>query len=86
MAFRISKFTTECKVLFRALNSKGMFLQKCDQLRRYAFTAHGVYGVEDDYKIKGGWLFRGKEIPQEMKDNDLFEYITFTKLEKKIKN
>ena len=72
---------TECKVLFRTSNSKSMFLQKCDALRRYAFAAHGVYGVEDDYKIKGVWLFRGLEIPQEMKDNDLYEYITFTRLD-----
>jgi elongation factor 1-gamma len=72
---------TECKVLFRTSNSKGMFLQKCDALRRYAFATHGVYGVEDDYKIRGLWMFRGKEIPQEMKDNDLYEYITFRKLD-----
>ena len=74
---------TECKVLFRTSNSKGMFLQKCDALRRYAFAVHGVYGVEDDYKIRGLWMFRGKEVPQEMKDNDLYEYITFRKLDEK---
>ena len=72
---------TECKVLFRTSNSKGMFLQKCDAVRRYAFAVHGVYGVENDYKIRGLWMFRGKEIPQEMKDNDLYEYITFRKLD-----
>ena len=72
---------TECKVLFRTSNSKGMFLQKCDAVRRYAFAVHGVYGVEDDYKIRGLWMFRGKEIPQEIKDNDLYEYITFRKLD-----
>ena len=72
---------SECKVLFRTSNSKSMFLQKCDQLRRYAFAVHGVYGVEDDYKIKGVWMFRGLEVPQEMKDNDLYEYITFRKLD-----
>ena len=72
---------TECKVLFRTSNSKGMFLQKCDAVRRYAFAVHGVYGVENDYKIRGCWMFRGKEIPQEMKDNDLFEYLTFKKLD-----
>ena len=38
---------SECKILFRTSNSKGMFLQKCDQVRRYAFVVHGVYGVED---------------------------------------
>ena len=72
---------TECKILFRTSNSKGMFLQKCDAVRRYAFAVHGVYGVEDDYKIRGLWMFRGTDIPQEMKDNDLYEYITFTKLD-----
>ena len=72
---------TECKILYRTSNSKGMFLQKCDALRRYAFAVHGVYGVENDYKVRGMWMFRGKEIPQEMKDNDLFEYLTFKKLD-----
>ena len=72
---------TECKILFRTSNSKGMFLQKCDALRRYAFAVHGVYGVEDDYKIRGMWMFRGKEIPQEMKDNDLYEYLTFRRID-----
>ena len=74
---------TECKVLFRTSNLKGMFLKKCDALRRYAFAVHGVYGVEDDYKIRGLWMFRGKEVPQEMKDNDLYEYTTFRKLDEK---
>ena len=72
---------TECKILFRTSNSKGMFLQKCDAVRRYAFAVHGVYGVEDDYKIRGCWMFRGTEIPQEMKDNDLYEYLTFRRID-----
>ena len=72
---------TECKVLFRTSNSEGMFLQKCNALRRYAFAVHGVYGVENDYKIWGLWVFRGFDIPQEMENNDLYEYITFRKLD-----
>ena len=72
---------SECKILYRTSNSKGMFLQKCDALRKYAFAVHGVYGVENDYKVRGVWMFRGLEIPQEMKDNDLYEYITFKKLD-----
>ena len=72
---------SECKILYRTSNSKGMFLQKCDAVRRYAFAVHGVYGVENDYKVRGMWMFRGKEIPQEMKDNDLYEYLTFRKLD-----
>ena len=72
---------SECKILYRTSNSKGMFLQKCDALRRYAFAVHGVYGVENDYKVRGMWMFRGKEIPQEMKDNDLYEYLTFRRID-----
>ena len=72
---------SECKILYRTSNSKGMFLQKCDAVRRYAFAVHGVYGVENDYKVRGMWMFRGKEIPQEMKDNDLYEYLTFRKID-----
>ena len=40
----------EGKVLFRCSNSKGMFLQKLDTFRKYAFAVHGVYGTEGDYK------------------------------------
>ena len=39
----------EGKVLFRCSNSKGMFLQKLDNFRKYAFAVHGVYGTEGDY-------------------------------------
>ena len=72
---------SECKILYRTSNSKGMFLQKCDAVRRYAFAVHGVYGVENDYKVRGMWMFRGKEIPQEMKDNDLYEYLIFRRID-----
>ena len=44
------------KVLFRCSNSKGMFLQKLDNFRKYDFTIHGVYETEGDYK--GVWMWR----------------------------
>ena len=72
---------SECKVLYRTSNSKSMFLQKLDQLRKYAFAVHGVYGEEGDYKIRGVWLLRGKDIPQILKENDAFEYMTVRKLD-----
>ena len=50
----------EGKVLFRCSNSKGMFLQKLDNFRNYAFAVHGVYVTEVDYKIRGVWMWRGK--------------------------
>ena len=72
---------SECKILFRTSNCKGIFLQACNNLRKYAFATHGVYGVENDYKIRGVWMFRGRGIPYQMKNNYLYKYITFRKLD-----
>ena len=71
----------EGKVLFRTSNSKGMFLQKLDNFRKYAFAVHGVYGKEGDYKIRGVWMWRGTDIPNEMKEHDNFPYMTIRKLD-----
>ena len=71
----------EGKVLFRCSNSKGMFLQKLDNFRKYAFAVHGVYGTEGDYKIIDVWMWRWKEIPNEMKEYDNFDYMTIRKLD-----
>ena len=46
----------EGKVLFRTSNSKGMFLQRLDNFRKYDFVIHGVYETEGDYK--GVWMWR----------------------------
>jgi elongation factor 1-gamma len=35
---------------------------------------HAVLGEEPKLEIKGVWIFRGKEIPAEMKDHPQFEY------------
>ena len=58
-----------------------MFLQKLDSFRKYAFAVHGVYGTEGNYKIRGVWMWRGIDIPNEMKEHDLFPYLTIRKLD-----
>ena len=72
---------SEGKKLFRMKNSKNFFLERIDEdFRNYAFGIHGVYGNEGDYKVRGVWLWRGNEIPKEIKENDYFKYITIKKL------
>lgn len=72
---------TEGKILFRTSNSKSYFLQKLDSFRKYCFAVHGVYGTDGDYKIRGVWMFRGKDIPQDFKDTDSYEFLTIRKLD-----
>lgn len=71
----------EGKKLFRMKNSKNFFLERIDEdFKNYAFGIHGVYGKEGDYKVKGLWLWRGNEIPKEIKENDYFKYMTIKNL------
>jgi elongation factor 1-gamma len=75
------KLPSEGKVLFKSNNSSGFFLQKLDSFRKYTFAAHGVYGEEGNYEIRGVWMWRGTDIPQELKDHESFEYMTIKKLD-----
>jgi elongation factor 1-gamma len=60
------KLPTEGKVLFKTNNSASFFLQKFDNFRKYTFSCHGVYGVDDAYEIRGVWMWRGVGIPNEV--------------------
>ena len=76
----------EGKVLYRTSNAKSFFLQKLDNFRRYCFAVIGVYGTEGNYKIRGVWMWRGKDIPKEIKENDYYDYLTIKELDPKNKD
>ena len=62
-------------------NSKNFFLERIDEnFKNYAFGVHGVYGNNNEYKVKGLWMWRGEDIPEEIKDNEYFEYLKIKKL------
>lgn len=65
-SFKYDRLPSEGKVLFRSKNSLSFFLQKLDTFRKYCFAVHGIYGVEGDYDIKGVWMWRGTELPEEV--------------------
>ena len=72
---------SEGKKLLRMINSKNFFLERIDEdFNNYAFGIHGVYGDKGNYKVRGVWLWRGKEIPKEIKENDYFNYMTIKNL------
>jgi elongation factor 1-gamma len=56
------------------------FLQRFDHFRKHCFAMHAVLGEEPNLEIQGVWLFRGKGIPQEMKEHPQFEYYKIREL------
>ncbi|XXG72143.1 hypothetical protein AAC387_Pa07g1302 [Persea americana] len=64
-------------ISFVTLNKVSGFLQRMDLARKYEFGKMLVIGSESPDKVKGLWLFRGKEIPpsvlDECYDMELYE-------------
>jgi elongation factor 1-gamma len=71
----------EGKVLFLTNNLMNGFLQRLEHFRKYAFAVHGVYGDEPNLEIRGLWVWRGTEIPNEIKEHDSYDFHKFTKLD-----
>ena len=73
---------SEGKKLFRMKNSKNFFLERFDDdFKRYSFGIHGVYGNNNEFKVKGLWMWRGEDIPEEIKENEYFNYLNIKKLD-----
>ncbi|XP_059309684.1 elongation factor 1-gamma 2-like [Lycium ferocissimum] len=72
------KYNDENTVSFVTLNKVGGFLQRMDLARKYAFGKMLIIGSEAPFKVKGLWLFRGKEIPKfimdEVYDMELYDW------------
>ncbi|KAH0453374.1 hypothetical protein IEQ34_018047 [Dendrobium chrysotoxum] len=68
------KYNDENTVSFVTLNKVGGFLQRMDLARKYAFGKMLVIGSDSPYKVKGLWLFRGKDIPHFVLDQCYVRY------------
>ncbi|GAA0157873.1 hypothetical protein LIER_15041 [Lithospermum erythrorhizon] len=72
------KYNDENTVSFVTLNKVGGFLQRMDLARKYAFGKMLIIGSEPPFKVKGLWLFRGKEVPKfimdEVYDMELYDW------------
>ena len=71
----------ECLTLFRTCIIKGDILEQLKYFKKYCFGVLGAYGGDGDYKIRGCLLWRGNEIPQEIKAINCFDKMTFRKLD-----
>ncbi|CAC9699004.1 elongation factor 1-gamma, putative [Plasmodium sp. DRC-Itaito] len=79
---KYDKLEDECQISFVACNMAGGFLQRLENnFSKYSFAVITVLGENKSYDIEGVWLFRGTDIPFEMKDHPSFEYHIFKKLD-----
>ena len=67
--------------LFRAVIVKGDILLQLEHFKKYCFGVLGVYGGDGDYKISGCLMWRGKDIPDEIKDIHCYNKLTLKKLD-----
>jgi len=77
-------YNHENRVYFMTCNLIGGFLQRCDELRRYGLGVMILAGNDEEnppFEVSGIWIFRGLEIPREMKENPDSEYYTFHRLD-----
>jgi elongation factor 1-gamma len=71
-------------VLYMTSNLVGGFIQRCDDVRKYAWGVVNILGKNEDegpFKLSGAWLFRGTEIPKEMKEVPDADGYTWTKVD-----
>lgn len=73
----------EGTVVFLTCNLMNGFLQRLETFRKYAFGVVGVYGEEPNLELRGCWVWRGNEIPFEIKDHPSGEWYKFRKLDVK---
>jgi len=75
------KYNSECEKVFMTCNLLGGWIQRLDKLRKYAFGSLCIFGQEPQLEVAGCWVFRGQDIPQEMKEVDDFELYGWRKMD-----
>eukprot|EP01087_Luapelamoeba_hula_P002204 TRINITY_DN118_c0_g1_i1.p1 TRINITY_DN118_c0_g1~~TRINITY_DN118_c0_g1_i1.p1 ORF type:complete len:417 (-),score=89.03 TRINITY_DN118_c0_g1_i1:65-1315(-) len=73
------KYNDECVKNFMTNNLLGGFIQRLDKVRKYGFGSLLIFGDEPKLQVATAWLFRGTEVPQEMKDVDDYAHYEWRK-------
>ena len=63
------KYNSDNKIDWMVSNTVGGFLQRCDEVRKYAFGMMCVLGEAAPYEIMGVWLIRGKSMAPMLEAN-----------------
>jgi len=75
------KYNSELTKVFMTSNLIGGFYQRLEKLHKYAFGNMIIFGEEPNLAVSGVWLFRGLDVPEDMKACDDFEHYNWKKLD-----
>lgn len=75
------KYNNELSKTFMTSNLIGGFFQRLEKLHKYAFGSMIIFGDEPNLTVSGVWLFRGLEVPEDMRACDDFEHYEWKKLD-----
>jgi elongation factor 1-gamma len=62
---------------YKVNNLIGGFYQRLEKLHKYAFGTMNIYGEQGSFEIHGVWVFRGADVPPDMKecdDSEVYEW------------
>jgi len=71
----------EGEKLFMTENMIDGFLARWEDFRKWSFGKMCILGTDDKQEIKGVFMWRGQDIPQECHDHPSFEYYKTTKMD-----
>jgi len=74
------KYNAELSKVFMTNNLIGGFFQRLEKLHKYAFGSMIIFGEEPNLSVGGLWLFRGQEIPEDMRTCDDAEHYNWTRV------
>jgi elongation factor 1-gamma len=74
-------YNEENKTGFMTSNLVTGFLQRCEEVRKYAFGQMYILNKEKPFEVSGVWLLRGPDTAPMLSSNPDAEYYTWTKLD-----
>jgi elongation factor 1-gamma len=78
------KYPEENKIFFMTCNATGGFLQRLEDINKYGFGAVTVLGKDEDtgpFPIKCVFIFRGPDVPADVKEGGDYDVYNWTKLD-----
>ncbi len=82
------KTKSQGESMLRASNFHSMFLQvilpliqqKLNDFRKWCFGVFGIYGDIPNLEFEAIWMWRGTEIPEQIKSHDSYDYSDYKPL------